>query len=269
MMPRATPLALAALLSACVPMRLTLRDLEEAERLIEQSKALLAQQCAPVVYADAVADASFARLELAEADLGRAREHTEAALANAREAFAKSERCGRVDYDGDGLADIVDKCPRQPEDKDGDRDEDGCPDTDPQGDEDKDGVLNLRDACPNEPEDRDGDADTDGCPEASADSDRDGVIDITDTCPNEAEDKDAFKDSDGCPDPDNDADGVLDAQDRCPAAAEDKDGYVDDDGCPDRDNDADGVADEDDRCPNEAGLSIYLGCATDPGVVTP
>ena len=41
----------------------------------------------------------------------------------------------------------TDKCPNEPEDKDGFEDEDGCPDPD----NDKDGVLDAADKCPNEP----------------------------------------------------------------------------------------------------------------------
>ena len=35
-----------------------------------------------------------------------------------------------VDRDGDTIEDILDMCPNQPEDIDGDRDDDGCPDPD-------------------------------------------------------------------------------------------------------------------------------------------
>ena len=98
-------------------------------------------------------------------------------------------------------------------------------------DTDGDGIPDNVDKCPNEPEDKDGFQDDDGCPDP--DNDADGVPDATDKCPNEAEDKDGFQDEDGCPDPDNDADGVLDAQDKCPTEQETRNGYKDDDGCPD------------------------------------
>jgi len=103
----------------------------------------------------------------------------------------------------------------------------------PQKDEDpdKDGIIGAADKCPNEPEDKDGFEDDDGCPDT--DNDKDGVPDATDKCPIEPEDKDGFKDDDGCPDPDNDEDGVLDANDKCPTEQETKNGYKDDDGCPD------------------------------------
>ncbi|HEY0253868.1 MAG TPA: outer membrane beta-barrel protein, partial [Kofleriaceae bacterium] len=82
-----------------------------------------------------------------------------------------------LDTDGDGIPDATDKCPKEPEDKDGFQDEDGCPDPD---------------------------------------NDGDGIPDATDKCPLEAEDKDNFQDDDGCPDPDNDDDGIPDAADKCP-----------------------------------------------------
>jgi OOP family OmpA-OmpF porin len=98
-------------------------------------------------------------------------------------------------------------------------------------DPDGDGIHGAADKCPNEPEDKDGFQDEDGCPDL--DNDNDGIPDDKDKCPKEAEDKDGFQDEDGCPDPDNDGDGIPDAQDKCPLEPETKNGYMDDDGCPD------------------------------------
>ncbi len=131
------------------------------------------------------------------------------------------------DTDRDDIPDNVDKCPNEPEDKDGFQDDDGCPDPD----NDADGIPDATDKCPNEPEDKDGFQDEDGCPDP--DNDADGIPDATDKCPNDPEDKDGFQDEDGCPDPDNDADGVPDATDKCPTEKETINGYKDDDGCPD------------------------------------
>jgi len=89
----------------------------------------------------------------------------------------------------------------------------------------------VRDKCPNDPEDKDGFEDEDGCPDP--DNDKDGIPDVRDKCPNEPEDKDGFQDEDGCPDPDNDKDGIPDARDKCPNDPETKNGFQDDDGCPD------------------------------------
>jgi len=141
-----------------------------------------------------------------------------------------------VDSDKDGLLDPVDKCPLEPEDKDGFEDLDGCPDPD----NDLDGILDVSDQCPLEPEDKDGFEDLDGC--TDPDNDRDGILDVADKCPDQAEDKDGFEDEDGCPDNDNDQDGIADVDDgplepsgfgSCRDAPETKNGYRDEDGCPD------------------------------------
>ncbi|MEZ4394523.1 MAG: OmpA family protein [Polyangiales bacterium] len=71
---------------------------------------------------------------------------------------------------------------------------DGCPDPDRDGD----GVADLRDRCPDEPEDRDGFEDEDGCPDP--DNDRDEIPDARDRCPNEPEVVNGVDDDDGCPD---------------------------------------------------------------------
>ncbi len=98
-------------------------------------------------------------------------------------------------------------------------------------DRDGDGVLDEDDQCPDEAEDRDGFKDEDGCPDP--DNDGDKIADAQDKCPNEPEDMDGFEDEDGCPDPDNDKDGFLDADDQCPNEAEVINGNKDYDGCPD------------------------------------
>jgi outer membrane protein OmpA-like peptidoglycan-associated protein len=152
------------------------------------------------------------------------------------------------DRDGDGLKDDVDKCPDDPEDRDGFEDEDGCPEPD----NDRDGILDVDDKCPLIPEDLDGFQDEDGCPDADA-NDRDGdkILDNVDKCPDEPEDYDQFQDKDGCPELDNDQDKILDVDDLCPNDPEDYDGFEDEDGCPDLDNDKDRILDKDDKCPNE------------------
>jgi outer membrane protein OmpA-like peptidoglycan-associated protein len=132
------------------------------------------------------------------------------------------------DTDGDGCLDDVDKCPTEPEDKDGFQDEDCCPDPD----NDRDGILDTVDKCPNVPEDSDGYQDEDGCPDP--DNDRDGIPDTSDRCSNEPEDRDGFEDGDGCPDNDNDKDRIADLTDQCPNQPEDYDGDSDTDGCPDK-----------------------------------
>ncbi|WP_225409013.1 Ig-like domain-containing protein [Stigmatella hybrida] len=135
-----------------------------------------------------------------------------------------------VDSDGDGLMDPEDRCPNEPEDKDGFQDEDGCPDPD----NDQDTIPDVSDKCINEPETVNGFEDADGCPDAVPDSDGDGLTDDKDRCPNQPEDKDGFQDEDGCPDPDNDKDGIPDTSDECINEPEVINGVMDEDGCPDK-----------------------------------
>jgi OmpA-OmpF porin, OOP family len=163
-----------------------------------------------------------------------------------KDGYKDDDGCPDPDNDGDGIPDEKDRCPNEPEDFDGFQDEDGCPDHD----NDHDGVPDIRDACPFDIEDGLPPKPDDGCPVDKTDTDGDGIMDNVDKCPEEAEDKDGFQDEDGCPDPDNDGDGVPDQFDQCPDDPEDLDGFEDDDGCPDPDNDKDGVPDKDDKCPN-------------------
>lgn len=134
------------------------------------------------------------------------------------------------DDDHDGIINVDDKCPGQPEDLDDFEDQDGCPELD----NDNDGIEDVDDECPNEPEDKDGYEDFDGCPEVSElDADLDGVSDANDKCPDSKEDFDGFEDEDGCLDADDDGDGLTDLNDLCPREFEDQATSTDHDGCPD------------------------------------
>lgn len=157
---------------------------------------------------------------------------------------------GGPDADNDGISDRNDRCPNEPEDRDGFEDDDGCPEVD----NDKDGVADVVDKCPSVTA-----RTPDGCPPPAAagsnalplatpppttpppvstkatpgDRDGDGVPDKSDQCPDLAEDVDRIDDSDGCPEPDNDSDGIPDVSDKCPNLPESKNGKDDTDGCPD------------------------------------
>jgi len=64
------------------------------------------------------------------------------------------------DPDGDGIPTPLDRCPNEPEDRDGFQDDDGCPDPDNDGD----GIPDDKDRCPaKKGRKRDGSAWT-GCP---------------------------------------------------------------------------------------------------------
>ena len=181
-----------------------------------------------------------------------------------RDGFKDQDGCPDPDNDADGIPDVSDRCPNDAEDFDQFEDTDGCPELD----NDRDGIPDLNDPCPNAAEDGLGKRPKDGCPSTAEDTDGDGVNDTVDKCPDEPEDRDLFQDEDGCPDPDNDGDGIPDGFDNCPNEAEDADGFEDEDGCPDPDNDKDGFPDAQDKCPNKAetlnGNQDDDGCP-DPG----
>jgi len=98
-------------------------------------------------------------------------------------------------------------------------------------DPDHDGILGSADKCPDQPEDKDGFQDEDGCPDP--DNDGDGILDADDKCPLQAENKNGVDDEDGCPEEDTDGDGFFGTKDKCPDQPETKNGFQDTDGCPD------------------------------------
>ncbi len=129
-----------------------------------------------------------------------------------------------VDDDQDGVADEVDECPGLPEDGQGKKPRDGCPDY--EGEETQ--VV----TAPTPPMEEPPLPPSAVAPVASADSDADGIPDETDKCPDQPETKNGYEDADGCPESDKDADTFLDAVDHCPDQPETFDGKNDDDGCP-------------------------------------
>jgi outer membrane protein OmpA-like peptidoglycan-associated protein len=178
------------LLLGCAGQDLAVRARDVRDTL-QKARDNGAYGCAPRPLALSEANVEFAERELDRGEYFRALDHIEVAEANAKEALRLSptKDCGKpvvaaaparpVDTDGDGIPDALDKCPNEPEDKDGFQDEDGCPDPD----NDQDGIPDASDKCPNDPEDIDGFEDEDGCPDL--DNDRDGIPDASDLCPNE------------------------------------------------------------------------------------
>jgi hypothetical protein len=139
-----------------------------------------------------------------------------------------------VDADGDGIADVDDSCPNDPDnDIDGDGicgDVDTCP-HDRDNDIDGDGLCREVDTCPNDPDndiDEDGICgDVDTCPnDPDNDIDEDGICGDVDTCPND-------------PDNDADGDGLCADVDNCPSIAN----------ADQADADGDGIGDVCDICP--------------------
>ena len=238
-------------LAGCVPVSLLQAEHAALKSELESTRNLV--RCKPAELALAEANLAFAEVEFDEASLERAAEHLKLGRSYAAVANTCPERDTppvapppevttafddlpepppRVavaaptpaDRDGDGILDNDDACPNDPEDLDGFKDADGCPDLDNDGD----GVNDSLDRCPSQAEDRDGFEDTDGCPDP--DNDRDGLADGADRCPNEA----GLEIDGGCPSVDRDHDGVTDGNDACPDAPETVNGYLDADGCPDQ-----------------------------------
>jgi len=225
----AVPAALLALcLSACAG-GATLRTRAEAIRAeADRAHDAAGLRCAPRELALAEAHLDFAARELDDGSASRAEEHLAIAEQNARRAGDLARECRQKvaakpaappprivkkvqDTDGDGIPDDIDRCPLDPEDKDGFQDEDGCPDPDNDGD----GIVDAMDACPNNA----GPLENRGCP--VLDRDGDGVPDDRDRCPEQA----GRAELQGCPD--RDRDGVPDIDDKCP----DDPGLLPD-GCP-------------------------------------
>lgn len=103
---------------------------------------------------------------------------------------AKPQPKPPADTDGDGIIDRDDACVQDPETVNGFQDEDGCPESDRDGDGFYDDPA--QDECPDVP----GVA-PNGCP---SDRDGDGILDADDRCPDEPETRNGFQDADGCPD---------------------------------------------------------------------
>jgi hypothetical protein len=148
-----------------------------------------------------------------------------------------------TDTDGDGVADLCDGCPSDPNktdpgvcgcgvsdaDTDGDGVEDcndGCPNDPnktapgacgcgvPDTDTDGDGTPNCNDGCPNDPnKTAPGDC---GCGVADTDSDGDGTADCIDGCPNDPNKTAPGLCGCGVSDADSDGDGTPDCNDGCP-----------------------------------------------------
>ncbi len=106
-----------------------------------------------------------------------------------------------VDSDGDGVADMSDRCPNTP--AGAMVDANGC-----EVDSDGDGVADSKDACPNTP--AGARVDAKGC---ELDDDKDGVANSKDSCPNTP--AGAKVDAKGC-ELDDDKDGVVNSKDACP-----------------------------------------------------
>ena len=91
-------------------------------------------------------------------------------LAGVRYAFGLPGKGGQRDGDSDGIVDSDDRCPCEPEDRDGFEDDDGCPEPD----NDHDGIPDDDDECPEDAEEPGGDRD--GCPDKARVTVRNGKM---------------------------------------------------------------------------------------------
>ncbi|CAN5838874.1 hypothetical protein BH11MYX3_BH11MYX3_27820 [soil metagenome] len=92
------------------------------------------------------------------------------------------------DADGDGVRDIDDRCAYAPAPGNPDgcpQKQSTITVTGGGADRDEDGIVDNLDKCPDDPEDRDGFQDADGCPDP--DNDGDGILDRDDRCPDAVE----------------------------------------------------------------------------------
>lgn len=129
--------------------------------------------CPAELIAKARAEVAFARAAAQRGEPIAAKRHLDEAERISARIVDERERCitvvrepdpgtAKLDGDGDGVEDALDRCLQEREDLDGFVDNDGCPDVDDDGD----GLSDVIDKCPREPEDLDGFEDLDGCPEA-------------------------------------------------------------------------------------------------------
>lgn len=99
---------------------------DDLSRELEQLKAQQAERCAPREMATAESNLDFFDEEYAERDYWEAQDALAVAKENAKKAQEQLVSC--ADRDRDGILDVDDLCPDDPETMNGYRDEDGCPD---------------------------------------------------------------------------------------------------------------------------------------------
>ncbi len=190
------------------------------------------------------------------------------------------------DPDRDGIATVDDRCPFEPETKNGVRDADGCPEFEMEqgtalarvlapaaNPPPRTAVIRSVEEAATQRAAEGGVAVTKPEVQVGVDAGTSVVAAVTEAEPGVDAGTLAGLDSAPHPDPlpasqcegvafmttDSDGDGVFDEADRCPITPEDHDGFEDEDGCPEADNDEDGVSDEADKCPIAAESANGFG----------
>ncbi|MBT8186982.1 MAG: thrombospondin type 3 repeat-containing protein [Croceitalea sp.] len=177
------------------------------------------------------------------------------------DAFAIRGAQNDDDDDNDGILNVDDNCPNNPNPDQGDADNDGIGDVCDE-DADNDGILDEEDNCPFTANPQQEDQDQDGVGDVcDTDLDNDGILDVDDNCVTVVNPDQADADNDGAGDlcdEDDDNDGILDVDDLCPFLASENNNDNDGDGIGDicdEDDDNDGFLDSEDLCPFTASES--------------
>ncbi len=169
-----------------------------------------------------------------------------------------ADGAGGQDSDTDGVGDVCDGCPNDPNKSSPGTCGCGTPDTD----SDLDGTANCVDGCPNDPNKTSPGAC--GCGMPDTDSDFDGTPNCIDGCPNDINKTAPGDCGCGTPDTDTDADGTADCADNCPNDPNKTSPGLCGCGTSDADTDADGTLDCNDGCPNDPNKTApgTCGCGT-------
>ena len=151
--------------------------------------------------------------------------------------------CGQLDGDQDGIDDCIDQCPSTPFSFFAEADGCACEEVD----DDFDGVDSCFDLCSGTPLNEF--PDIDGCSCSQLDNDADGIDNCDDLCPNTPFHLLAEANGCACDEVDADLDGIIACFDLCPNTPGDE--FADFDGCScsQLDNDSDGIDNCNDSCP--------------------
>jgi hypothetical protein len=162
------------------------------------------------------------------------------------------------DSDSDGVCDVNDGCPNDPNKTS----EGACGCNVADTDTDGDGTADCDDGCPDDPNKTSEGAC--GCNVADTDTDGDGTEDCDDGCPEDAGKTSPSVCGCGVADTDSDSDGTLDCNDSCPNDPNKIASGTCGCGVADTDSDGDGTPDCIDGCPNDPNKTVAGTCCDNP-----